>query len=190
MHARPVVGGFFIKMLTDSIIWHKWASGDKMKASNWAPLPLMPLPPKITEVVPVSNYWSFTTKKPADNWQQRDFDASGWEKGQAGFGTEGGAHTAWTTDDIWIRRTFTMPEGKFTNLQFYVFHDEDAEIFINGVLAATADSYNTNYEPLKMTPAAQTLLKPGAQITLAIHCHQTEGGQFIDVGLVNVAKNN
>jgi|GEM_PF-5384737 acyl-ACP thioesterase len=69
-----------------------------------------------------------------------------------------------------------MPEGKFKNLQFYVFHDEDAEIYINGVLAATADSYNTNYEPLKMTPAAKALLKPGAQITLAIHCHQTEGG--------------
>jgi hypothetical protein len=39
MHARPVVGGFFIKMLTDHTIWHKWASGDKVNASNWAPLP-------------------------------------------------------------------------------------------------------------------------------------------------------
>jgi hypothetical protein len=39
MHARPVVGGFFIKMLTDHTIWHKWASGDMVNASNWAPLP-------------------------------------------------------------------------------------------------------------------------------------------------------
>jgi hypothetical protein len=186
MHARPVVGGFFIKMLTDSTIWHKWTSGDKVKASNWAPLPL---PPKITTVVPVSNYWNYTTEKPADNWMKTGFNAEGWKKGQAGFGTEGGAHTTWTTDDIWIRRTFIMPHVNLKNLQFYIFHDEDAEIYINGIWAATADSYNTNYEPFKMTTSAQALLKPGAQITLAIHCHQTEGGQFIDVGLVNVAKN-
>src|SRR5579862_4535679 len=39
MHARPVVGGFFIKMLADRATWHKWASGDKTKLTAWAPLP-------------------------------------------------------------------------------------------------------------------------------------------------------
>jgi len=39
MHARPVVGGFFIKMLADPEIWKKWASGDKGHPSDWAPLP-------------------------------------------------------------------------------------------------------------------------------------------------------
>jgi hypothetical protein len=48
-HARPVVGGFFIKMLTDRAVWNKWASGDKAKATDWAPLPP---PPKITALVP------------------------------------------------------------------------------------------------------------------------------------------
>jgi hypothetical protein len=49
MHARPVVGGFFIKMLTDRAVWNKWASGDKVKATDWAPLPPSP---KITALVP------------------------------------------------------------------------------------------------------------------------------------------
>jgi len=39
MHARPVVGGFFIKMLTDRDVWKKWDSRDTLKPSNWAPLP-------------------------------------------------------------------------------------------------------------------------------------------------------
>jgi hypothetical protein len=51
-HARPVVGGFFIKMLTDRAVWNKWASGDKVKATDWAPLPP---PPKITALVPAAD---------------------------------------------------------------------------------------------------------------------------------------
>ena len=39
-HARPVVGGFYIKMLANEKLWKKWASGDKNKPGNWAPMPL------------------------------------------------------------------------------------------------------------------------------------------------------
>lgn len=39
MHARPVVGGFFIKMLTDRALWKKWSSRDTLKPADWAPLP-------------------------------------------------------------------------------------------------------------------------------------------------------
>ncbi len=42
MHARPVVGGFFIKMLSDRDLWKKWASRDTLKPANWAPLPVAP----------------------------------------------------------------------------------------------------------------------------------------------------
>lgn len=189
MHARPVVGGFFIKMLSDRALWHKWASGDKEKAVGWAPLPK---PPVVTPIVPTSLHnpvnWRYTTKKPGVDWTQPNFDASAWQEGPAGFGTVGGAHTPWKTDDIWIRRTFTMPEGDFKNLQFYVYHDEDVEIYVMGVLAASEGGFVNGYEPLTINPAALALLKPGAQITLAAHCHQTGGGQNIDIGLANVVE--
>ena len=187
MHARPVVGGFFIKMLSDRAMWHKWATGDKVKAIGWAPLPVTPA---IHEVVATSRLtpinWSYTTEKPTGDWTKTEFDASSWKTGAAGFGTVGGARTRWNTKDIWIRRAFTMPEGKFKNLHLFVWHDEDVEIYVNGILAGTEGGFINTYDYLEITPAALALLKPGAQITLAAHCHQTGGGQYIDIGLAEV----
>jgi hypothetical protein len=191
MHARPVIGGVFIKMLTDRAIWEKWAGKDTTKAGDWAPLPE---PPKITVVVPTSQttpaIWRYTTKKPADDWMKSDFDASNWNEGPGTFGTKGtpGAvvRTTWNTDDIWLRREITLPDGNYPNLQFYVDHDEDVEIYVNGTLAATENGFNTGYDALGIRATARALLKPGATVTLAVHCHQTAGGQNIDVGLVNV----
>jgi hypothetical protein len=45
MHARPVVGGIFIKMLTDRETWRKWSSRDHTKVGDWAPLPPPAVPP-------------------------------------------------------------------------------------------------------------------------------------------------
>ena len=187
MHARPVVGGLFIKMLDDRATWMKWAHRDKEKVGPWVPLPAKP---QITMVVPTAQteptLWRYTTIKPGDGWFKPGFDASGWKEGPGGFGNNGAHHTDWTTDDIWIRRQFTMPVGKFSNLQLDVFHDEDVEIYINGVLVAHEAGYVTSYEPMEMTPAGRAMLKPGATITIAAHCHQTVGGQGIDIGIVDV----
>jgi hypothetical protein len=191
-HARPVVGGFFIKMLTDRKLWKKWSSGDKVKAGNWAPL-LLPTY-TITEVVPTARQtpvsWQYTTQKPTADWIKPEFDASNWKEGPAGFGTAGipGAvvRTTWKTDDIWLRRTFTMPSGNYTNLQFYIYYDDDVEIYVNGVPAASESGYASSYKPMGISSTALAMLKPGAQIILAVHCHQIKGGQNIDVGLADV----
>ncbi|HEY2586846.1 MAG TPA: DUF5127 domain-containing protein [Tepidisphaeraceae bacterium] len=193
MHARPVVGGIFIKMLADKALWQKWSSGDKTKAANWAPLPI---PPTLTTVVPDSEHervtWRYTTQQPAADWTATQFDDSTWKQGPGGFGSRGTPGikigTPWRTDDIWLRRTFTMPDAPVATLQFVVYHDEDVEIYVNGVPAAQEGGFVPNYEPLDIGAEARALLKPGVQITLAVHCHQTTGGQGIDVGLVNVTE--
>ena len=193
MRSRPVVGGIFIKMLSDPAIWKKWASRDQAKIGPWAALPVRPVE---TEVVAASQHqaqtWSYTTDKPADGWNQPTFDASKWKQGPGGFGSKGtpGAivGTEWTSGDIWIRREFVMPEGTFSNLQLSVYHDEDIEIYLNGELAASEGGFTSSYEPMEIGSAARAQLKPGAKIIIAVHCHQTTGGQGVDVGLVNVTE--
>jgi len=191
MHARPVIGGVFIKMLTDHAVWKKWASADRTKVGPWAPLPELP---KISVVIPTAQtapaIWRYTTQAPPANWAAADFDAGAWAQGLSSFATSGtpGAvrHTEWHTSDIWLRREFTLPTKAFANLQFYTAHDEDVEIYVNGILASAESGFVTSYTALDIRPVARELLQPGAKVLVAVHCHQTEGGQNIDVGLVNV----
>jgi hypothetical protein len=45
--------------------------------------------------------------------------------------------------------------------------------------------YTTSYQLEPMPEAAQKLLRKGTN-TLAVHCHQTRGGQYLDVGIAEV----
>lgn len=188
--ARPVIGGVFAQMLYDKPTWQKWAGRDTTKAAHWAP---MPKPPVLMNVLPTAedarDQWRYTTQPPADGWFSAGFDDSGWKQGTAGFGTRGTpsaiVRTVWNSNDIWLRREFTMPAGKWTNLQLRIHHDEDAQVFINGVPAAALTGYTTGYEAVPINAEAQAALKPGKNL-IAIHCHQTGGGQYIDAGFVDV----
>ncbi|HUT23968.1 MAG TPA: glycoside hydrolase family 2 TIM barrel-domain containing protein [Sumerlaeia bacterium] len=150
-------------------------------------------PPVLHTVVPTSQQkkqtWRYTTKKPAAGWELADFDDSSWKQGPGGFGAKStpGAviGTEWSESDIWIRRTFELKDLEFSNLNLRVHHDEDAEIYINGQLVAEQKGYTSSYVLVPLDQEARKALKAGANF-LAVHCHQTQGGQFIDVGLADV----
>ena len=129
--------------------------------------------------------WLYTTSQPAENWYATDFDATSWKNGYSGFG--GGGRTAWSTSDIWLRRTFQIEgvqENLRSDLRLWLFHDEDAEIYINGQLACVVTGYNNSYEQFPLLPEGLAALKlDGSDNIIAIHCLQTAGGQFIDCGL-------
>ncbi|MEA2734118.1 MAG: hypothetical protein QOE14_569, partial [Humisphaera sp.] len=189
--ARPVVGGVFIKMLADESMWKKWASRAQKVSGEWAP---MPQPPEVKIVEagsrPDGVVWRYTTERAADGWMRPGFNDSRWKQGPGGFGTDGTpgsiVRTRWDTPDIYIRREITIPVGAdLPSLQLYVHHDEDAKIYLNGVLAAQVSGFTGDYDVIEMLPAAKAALKPGANV-LAVHCHQTTGGQYIDVGLAVV----
>lgn len=128
--------------------------------------------------------WLYTTTAPGTDWFTLGVPETDWQKGVAGFGSGvGEVHTEWKTSDIWLRREFTLSANLPSKLAFSAFHDEDMEIYINGVLAGTAKGYSTDYVTVPMTEEGRKALKPGKNL-IAVHCHQTVGGQFIDVGIV------
>jgi hypothetical protein len=164
-----------------------------VKATGWAPLPP---PPKITVVVSAADrqaaIWNYTTGRPPAGWMDPGFDDSAWNKGKSGFGTAGtpgsAVGTTWKTADIWLRRDMNLPAQTYDELQGWLHHDEDAEVYINGVLAIRAGGFITGYDVFPLTPQGKAALKPGENL-IAIHCHQTVGGQYVDFGLVDVQAN-
>jgi Domain of unknown function (DUF4965)/Domain of unknown function (DUF5127)/Domain of unknown function (DUF1793)/Domain of unknown function (DUF4964) len=191
--ARPVVGGVFLQMLYNKTVWQKYASRDQTKAANWAAMPSLP---KITVVLPAADkqpaIWSYTITRPADNWMKPGFDDASWDQGKSGFGTPGTPGsvigTIWSTDDIWLRREINLSPATYDDLEGWLHHDEDAEVYINGVLALKTSGYIVNYDVFPLTAEGKAALKPGRNL-IAIHCHQTIGGQYVDFGLVDVQTN-
>ena len=137
--------------------------------------------------------WRYTQKSPDSDWMKSDFNDKDWQVGPAGFGsigTPGGIiRTDWRSSDIWVRREFTAnlsnnPNGKPSKPILRLHHDEDVEIYINGVLAARANRWTSGYVDLPISDAAIQAIRNGTNC-LAVHCHQKTGGQYIDVGILD-----
>jgi beta-galactosidase/beta-glucuronidase len=153
-----------------------------------------PPPPIIRTLSPAAQDkgvdWHYTTNAPVETWFQPDFDDTGWAKGAAGFGepTTPNAHvrTPWKTKEIWLRRAFEAPSDfKPHGLNLLLHHDEDAEIYLNGKRIAAFKRYTSAYETIPLENEARDALRPGRNV-LAVHCRQTTGGQYIDVGILDV----
>ncbi len=152
-------------------------------------------PPQINSLAPTSQKeaqtWKFTIDKPAEGWEKPGFDDAAWKSAPGGFGersTPGSVvRTDWKTNDIWLRRTFELKEKPTGELRFYAHHDEDCEIYLNGVLAAKMTGWTTDYRSFRMTPESMATLKAGTNL-LSVHCLQKSGGQYIDVGLVEMVE--
>ena len=145
MHARPVVGGFFIKMLTDRAVVEEvglprqaearelgaaaGAAEDQHGRAHRADAGATRRPsPATAGRSPISTRRAGRKAGPASARIRRNSCE----------------HTRWTTDDIWLRREITVPEGEHPHLQFVAYHDEDVEIYVNGILAAQEGGFTTS----------------------------------------------
>jgi hypothetical protein len=149
--------------------------------------------PSVVHLVPASDRapqtWRYTTAMPADGWSGQTFDDTSWREGQSGFGAPDTrfAHvgTPWQTSDLWLRRAFIVSSAAPVAPYLRVFHDDDAEVYLNGMLVATLPGANNGFQFIALTGAARAALLAGGNV-IAVHAHQVRGGQFIDVGLVDV----
>ena len=133
--------------------------------------------------------WKYSLEEPQTDWQSCAFDDSKWKTGLSGFGNgnppNSNEQTKWTTNDIWLRKTIDIRElsdDDLKKLSMTVYYDEDCEIYINGVLVASTTGYVSNYKSLPISDEALKAIKPGKNL-IALHCTQTTGGQYFDMGL-------
>lgn len=142
--------------------------------------------------------WRYTTQLSGSNeqnsWTNTNFNDASWSQGEAGFGTSVPnmkyPKTRWATSDIWMRKEFTanMSKDDVKNLVFVIYHDEDAEIYLNGKEVMTFKGYITNYTMVSFPPQAVEAFNPKGRNVLAVHVHQTTGGQYIDVGIAKALR--
>ena len=132
--------------------------------------------------------WKYTIDKPSEDWMKPGFDDSNWKRSMSGFGQtrhEDVSRTKWETSDIWLRRSFELTDLDFESLNLTIWHDEDAEVYFNGSLVKKFEGHVSSYMISYLDKSAASKLREGENV-IAVHCRQTRGSQYIDVGLVDL----
>lgn len=131
--------------------------------------------------------WRYSLENSSPDWFSKGFDDSSWKSGPGGFGepsTPGSrVNTEWTSPDIWLRRTVRVASIP-SKPALFLHHDEDTEVYLNGLKVAELKRWTTEYQVVPLSDEAAKAIVEGENL-LAVHCHQTSGGQFIDVHLID-----
>jgi len=131
--------------------------------------------------------WRYTTEKPGNGWNEAGFHDAKWDSGPGGFGEKGGSEkfikTPWKSKDIWLRQAFEYDGEAFDAAMLAIHYDNATEVYVNGAPIWSGTNWNDAYAAFDVTEAFRKALKPGKNV-IAVHCHQDDGGQFIDVGLL------
>lgn len=136
---------------------------------------------------PGQTQWKYTTTDPGTpDWSSAAYDAAAWGSGFGGFGTGvvtgSNMATEWAGTDIWLRKTFDLPD---LNPEFLILshhHDEEAEFFLNGVMVYQESGWIEAYAEVYLSDEFKSALKPEGNV-FAVHCRNTDGAGYIDAGL-------
>ncbi|WP_460554912.1 glutaminase family protein [Hymenobacter daeguensis] len=144
--------------------------------------------PEYRAVIPTAQETPYTAQytfaKPAAGWEKPAFAAAkSWKTGPAPFTDNKTLHgTTWTGGEVWVRRTVTVPALPTGRLTLFLWHDDDAEVYLNGVLLRKQPSYNGRYEYFDLPETARQALRKGENV-LAMHGSSPQGGDHLDAGL-------
>ena len=149
-------------------------------------------PASVEMVVPSAeekkSVWNYTNERPSDNWMKAGFDGSAWKKGAAKFGGDNmeDINTPWGSPDIWMRKEVSITD-EIPEPVLKIAHDDDDEIYVNGQLLIAEAGSSETYKYIKLDSEKGQLFKKGKNL-IAVHCTNTGGNQFIDLGIGKVGK--
>ena len=127
----------------------------------------------------------YTMVDPEKGWMNAVYDDANWKVGISPFGDQQGTvKTPWLSKDIWIRRSFDLEDLDINNLFLKIHHDDNVEVFLNGVQIHSHRGWLNKYQYYPISEAAARTLKRDKNL-LAIHCANTAGGAWLDAGLVD-----
>lgn len=134
---------------------------------------------------PLCTPYRYTTETPSGAWSAAAFDDGAWKTGLAPFGNEGKriGRTPWKTPDIYLRKTFDYDGADIKAGAVVITYDEDTEVYVNGQKILSVQGHTGSYRMFVVTDALRQALRKGANV-LAVHTHQTGGGQIIDLALL------
>ena len=138
--------------------------------------------------------WRWTTEKPSDGWTNPDYDDGAWRRSAGGFGsrmipegvnTKATLATEWTSENLWLRRTFTLDRlpDNLREAVFEMFHDEDVEIWLNGTKILSSGGWNSDWEAFPVDAQLFRKAVRRGRNVLAVSVRQKKGGQYFDTGL-------
>ena len=127
-----------------------------------------------------------TTQSGPSGWFKMDFDDSGWETMRfptASDGTGAPYYSLWdgTNNTIFIRREFYVDhDPSIDTYKFYVRHDDDYKVYINGTSLDTQTGWIDDYRTVNINSSR---LRVGRNV-LAIQVKQFTGGAYFDCGVL------
>ncbi len=140
-----------------------------------------------TEIDTTATPWRYRFDAPPEGWEKPGFDDSGWKSGKAAFGKKGGWNdhikTPWSDKDIWLRNEFEYDGSAFKRATLVAHYDNATDVYLNGELLWHGPTWTDRYAAFDITEKLPKLLKAGKNV-VAVHCHQDDGGQYIDVGIL------
>jgi len=149
-------------------------------------------PNRVKMVIPSAEeektQWHYTENSPKGNWYAVDFDYSDWSKGPSPFGgeTASNAKTTWSKSDIWMRRTVALDKA-IKDPVLKITHNGNYSVYVNGQLIIAEKGVSKSYKYLRINTESAQLFKQGKNL-IAVHCHDTGGDRYIDVGIGKLTK--
>jgi hypothetical protein len=128
----------------------------------------------------------YTETLPQGDWTSAAYAAGDWKTAPMPLGDNPSTvKTLWKTDNIWVRRAFTVADVASINELFLkIDHDDNIELYLNGKKIYSKIGWTST---LQYYAISKDDLKTGDNI-IAIHLANTAGGRFLDFGLADKLK--